>query len=306
MTNIQSFDYQAWPLVRDYDQLSLSLKIAEQVNILLSNAYQQAKTQITLNADGSDFTPYDEQAEEIAAQNIRQYDHQAKILSEELYPDAHIDLNNDTYWLIDGIDGTSNFARRIPFCNFTMAYVEKGVITIGIDLDFVHHELFYTVKDKGAFKNGQAISICEHELSESLFDFAMLPVSKKVKAVVYERQMCSAVKESWFKLQEHTGRFPRQIQSGALELAYVADGCKFDAYIVSWTRPWDWAASALLVREAGGKVTTIFGNDWQPSYEGVIAAPPKIHTQILPIVQAEFKKAILDSKENLELLSQLS
>lgn len=237
-----------------------------------------------VQADQSEFTPFDSQAEIIARRGIRKHDPNAVFLGEELSPNE--DIKGKNFWTIDGIDGTTNFSRRLPIWNFTMAYVEGGRAKIGIVYAPMFQEMYYAIEGGGAYLNGRLIKTTERSFNESVISFAPLLDVRKGKGE-YE---AVSVEASWKGMEEITRgskRFHREFQSGGLELAWVASGT-LDGYASSWTNPWDLSAGVLLVKEAGGIATNILGEEWQLSYWGVIAGSKTVHPEILGPLQKIF------------------
>lgn len=275
--------FEAWPNVVENPSLSLALSASVAAGERLHRAFY-SDYETSIKDDQSEFTPFDAQAEAIAITAIREAEPDAIIMSEELAPDQ--DISGGDFWVIDGIDGTTNFSRRIPVCNFTLAKAEGGKTRMGVVFDFLHGNLYYALKGKGAFKNGERIHASERPFKESVISFAPLRNSNRGKGVDEER-LVAALRAGMDQITDESGRFHREFQSGALELAWVAEG-KLDGYASAWTSPWDLSAGVLLVRESGGIATNIKGDDWEPSYWGVIAGNQNVHPAMLSILQRNF------------------
>ncbi|HVT01357.1 MAG TPA: inositol monophosphatase [Patescibacteria group bacterium] len=278
-------DYVRWPEVEQNESLKTAIEASLYAGELLRDAFNQ-KYDTALNPDSSDFTPFDKQAEIRARSIIQQHEPDAKFSSEELSPD--FDISEGNFWTIDGIDGTTNFKLRIPIVNFTLAKVEGGTTQVGVVYDFLHNDLYYAVKDKGAFRNGEKIEVSSRPFKESVISFAPLRYYGRDKWDE-EKAAVEATRAGMDEITDVSGRFHRELQSGGLELAWIAEG-RLDGFASSWTSPWDLSAGVLLVREAGGIVTNIYGEDWQPSFKGVIAGNREIQPQMLSIIQKHFKK----------------
>lgn len=286
MKSIHKNKYFTWPCVSQNMQLAQSLDVAFAAGeILKKNFSGSYKTYI--KEDRSAYTPFDEEAEELIRNKIFELDPQSKILGEELSPNE--DITGGNFWVIDGIDGTTNFSRHIPICNVTFAKIEKNETIIGIVYDFLHDELFYALKGEGAYLNGEKIRINERRLDESVITFAPLLYNKWREKGVMEKKVVDAVWISMKEIAFQSDRFHREFQAGALELAWLACG-RLDGYISSWTNPWDLSAGVLLVKEAGGIITNIEGGNWFPSYWGVIAGSKTVHPEILKILQSNYRK----------------
>lgn len=276
-----------WPLVEKSPELLTALVAAQVAGKMLKKAFYSS-FETFVKEDQSEFTPFDVRAERIARRIIEKRFPQAVIMGEEISPDE--DITGKNFWVIDGIDGTTNFSRKIPLCNFTMAYVENGRVKTGVVNDFLRDKVYFTLEGNGAFVNGQPIHVMEKPFKKCLTSFAPLLNVRKGKGE-FEEELVFALWNGMKKIAEDSGRFPRELQSGGLELAWVASGV-LDGYASSWTNPWDLSAGVLLVREAGGPVTNILGQEWQPSFWGVIAGTKTVQPEMLGRIQPFFLEAI--------------
>ncbi|MCL0065374.1 inositol monophosphatase [Dehalococcoidia bacterium] len=150
-------------------------------------------------------------------------------------------------WIIDPLDGTTNYAYGIPFVSVSLGLTYKDEIILGMIYDPMRDELFWAQKDKGAFLNDSAIRIAGNEIPETTvigFDLGYNDART--------REMLSRIDTFW------SGEMVlRLMGSAALGLAYVACG-RLDIYLHASIYPWDMAGGILLIREAGGEVS-----DWQ-------------------------------------------
>ncbi len=157
----------------------------------------------------------------------------------------------DYRWIIDPLDGTTNFLHQIPFFCVSVGLEHKGELIMGIIYEPNRQECFYGWKDGGAYLNGTPISVSSNnQLSESLiatgfpyYDYG--PMKAYLGALEHFMQSTRGI---------------RRLGAAALDLAYVACG-RFDAFYEYSLNPWDVAAGAFLVKEAGGRVTDFSGGD---------------------------------------------
>lgn len=275
-----------WPLVKDNPILKTALISSLSAGRMLKKAFF-TNFESSVKQDQSEFTPFDTQAELLARRIIRKYDRAAVFLGEELSPNE--DVRGRNFWTIDGIDGTTNFSRGIPIWNFTETYVEAGRARVGIVYVPLHEEMYYAVDGQGAYLNGKAIHVKERPYTESVVTFAPLLDVRKGKGES-EYAEVEALWKGMEAISKSSRRFHREFQSGGQELAWVASG-RLDGYASSWTNPWDLSAGALLVREAGGIATNILGEEWQPSYWGVIAGSQTVHPELLKVLNQLFLEA---------------
>lgn len=145
-------------------------------------------------------------------------------------------------WIVDPIDGTANFARSIPHFCISIAFVFNGRTELGAIYNPALNELYFAKRGEGATRNGQAISVS----ATPSFDRASVELgwSNRVPNATYMATMASLLE---------LGANVRRCGSGALALAYVADG-RSDAYVELHMNSWDCLAGLLLVSEAGGEV----------------------------------------------------
>ncbi len=154
---------------------------------------------------------------------------------------------SDYCWIIDPLDGTTNYAYGIPFFAVSLALICKDEIILGMIYDPMRDELFWALKGRGAFLNDSAIGIAGTRIPHTTvigFDLGYNDART--------REMLSRINTFW------SGEMVlRLMGSAALGLAYVACG-RLDIYLHLSIYPWDTAGGILLIREAGGEVT-----DWQ-------------------------------------------
>lgn len=174
-------------------------------------------------------------------------------------------------WIIDPIDGTTNFAHTFPASCVSIAYEEEGQVMMGAVYDPFRDEMFFAAKGAGAFLNGQRIFVSETKsLSHSLLATGF-PYDRKEKADTYLAMIKT------FLLLTHD---IRRVGAAALDLCYVACG-RFDGYWEANIEAWDKAAGMLLVTEAGGKVSDYSGNPMTLKGRQNLATNGLIHDEML-------------------------
>ena len=180
-------------------------------------------------------------------------------------------------WYIDPLDGTMNFAHGIPFFCISIGYEVNGEMRMGAVYDPMRDECFYAEKGKGAFRNGEPI----HVSAQADIRNALLATGFIQKAYEMGKDNFPA-----FKHMMMGTAGVRRIGCAALELSYVACG-RYDGFWDLMLRPWDVAAGFLIIREAGGIVTTLSGDPdpFKEPYE-FLAANPLLHAQLLQELKA--------------------
>jgi myo-inositol-1(or 4)-monophosphatase len=177
-------------------------------------------------------------------------------------------------WIVDPIDGTTNYAHGYPFFCTSLAYEVKGVVAVGVVYSPIMDELFVAVRGMGAYLNGSRIRVSSVSgLKASLlstgfpYDIATNPDNNIDHFVdfLYEAQAV------------------RRDGSAALNLSYVACG-RFDGFWEMYLNPWDLAAGALIVEEAGGSLSSISGGRFNIYGGGVIASNGLIQEAMTEVI----------------------
>ena len=178
-------------------------------------------------------------------------------------------------WIIDPLDGTTNFIHGIPVYSVSIALQQRDEIVLGVVYEINQAECFYAWKGSPAFLNGKKINVSKNDN----FSDAML-------ATGFPYEDCSYMNGYFDLFQDLMGncRSIRRLGSAAVDLAYVACG-RFDAFYECSLNPWDVAAGALIVQQAGGTVSDFKdGNNYLNGGE-IIASNRSIHAPLIEKVQ---------------------
>lgn len=197
-----------------------------------------------------------------------------RILTEESQP---ITSASPYRWIIDPLDGTTNFAHRLPLCCVSIAVeFNEKVILGGIYNPFMG-ELFFAESGKGAFLNGKRIRVSKMKDLLSSLLVTGFPYDRREKAAYYLK---------FFQGMMEKSQGLRRLGAAALDLAYVANG-QFEAFWELNLKPWDIAAGILLVEEAGGKVSDFQGKPLNVNEpRQLLTSNGQVHSQIISV----FKK----------------
>lgn len=191
----------------------------------------------------------DKTAEELIVKELHTIYKDAGFIVEENTRSEKKDYN----WIVDPLDGTTNFIHGIPCYAVSIALEYKGEIVLGVVYEVSRDECFYAQKDKGAFLDGRAIEVSSRKsISESLIATGF-PIYNFERIDNYLSTM------KYFMERTHG---LRRIGAASVDLCYVACG-RMDAYFEYNLKPWDVAAGALIVKEAGGTIYDFSGgNNW--------------------------------------------
>lgn len=183
----------------------------------------------------------------------------------------------ENLWIVDPIDGTTNFAHGMPLCGVILSYVSKGTVMFGAIYDPFRDELFTAWRGKGAFLNGRKISCCEtSELKSAVVCTGSPPNFLSLEACLRATNLISS-----------KVRTMRMLGSAATMLSWVACG-RVTAYFEADLNVWDLAAGALIIQEAGGKVTDVWGKPYSLRTRNIVASNTPIHSILREqLVEAE-------------------
>ncbi len=217
-------------------------------------------------------TEMDLLAEKVIVSEIRKRYPDHSLLAEE-----KTDLRGDSpyRWVIDPLDGTTNYAHGYPVFSVSIALEKAGEVILGVVYDPTRDELFVGKKGKGARLNGRKIHVSSTpKLSECLLATGFPYDIRETAADNFDHFRN-------FALRVHA---VRRAGSAALDLCYVAAG-RFDGFWEMKLGPWDLAAGSLMVREAGGKVTDFLGTPLVLDGKYVLASNGKIHREMMKVLK---------------------
>jgi myo-inositol-1(or 4)-monophosphatase len=170
-------------------------------------------------------------------------------------------------WVIDPLDGTTNYAHQYPFSAVSIGLLVNGLPTLGVIFDPWHQELFRAATGLGATRNRQPIQVsATNQLAESLL----------VTGFAYDRRETDDHNYREFCYLTHITQGVRRGGAAAIDLAYVACG-RLDGYWERGLSPWDLAAGVVIVREAGGLVTAYDQSDFVLNSGRILATNGAIH-----------------------------
>ena len=247
-----------------HPMLNIAVRAARVAGNIIMRGYE-ARDELKLEQKGAnDFvTQIDKDAEQAIIHKIQQSYPDHAFIGEESGATGD---NTEFTWIIDPIDGTTNFVKGIPHFCVSIALLHKGRIEQGLVFDPVRSELFTAGRGTGAQLNGYRIRATQPKELDNTILATGFPFRDRTGFDAYNQVFC--------KIFADSGDV-RRSGSAALDLAYVASG-RYDGYYERGVQAWDIAAGELLVREAGGIVTDFKGNN-DPLHKGeIVAGSPKV------------------------------
>src|SRR5436190_6109779 len=252
--------------------LNFAIEIARDAGQLLLEKFGR-KIKISKKGDINLVTEADLASEALIIERIKSYYPKHSILAEEAGNAVTIGGENTWKWIIDPLDGTTNFAHGYPCFCVTLALEHDGEIVVGVTFDPTRNELFAAERGQGASLNNKPIRVSQTEkLSEALV-VTGFPYD-------FKRQSNFARHLTEFLL---TSRGVRRDGSAAIDMAYIACG-RFDGFWEEGLNPWDMAAGVLLIEEAGGQVTGYDNSKFNIYQPPVLASNGLIHSQMIDVL----------------------
>lgn len=221
-------------------------------------------------------TAVDLASEERIKEHIKRHFPDHSFLAEESGEETHA---SPYRWVIDPLDGTTNYIQGFPVFCVSIALLEEGEVVLGVIYDPNLNDLYWAVKGGGAYKDGEPIHVTDRESLEGAFLATGFPFRAKDVLDPY----LETFKEVFLK-----AKGVRRAGSAALDLAYVARGV-FDGFFEFGLSSWDLAAGSILIREAGGVITDFGGGNRFLESGNAVAGTPGVHSHLLSIVRKHFK-----------------
>ncbi len=268
-----------------HPMLNVAVRAARRAGRIINRASLDLETVTVMRKQRNDFvTEVDRAAEQAIIETLLGAWPDHTILGEESGhivagksgPGGRAIEQEENVWIIDPLDGTTNFIHGLPQYGVSIALMQRGQITQAVIYDPTRDELFTASRGAGAFLNDRRIRVSKHQkLEESLvgtgFPFRNLDRIEEYMAI--------------FRGLSERAAGIRRPGAAALDLAWVACG-RFDAFFEIGLAPWDVAAGSLLISEAGGLIGNFEG---EPDYlftERVVAGSPKVFVAMLALMRS--------------------
>jgi myo-inositol-1(or 4)-monophosphatase len=257
--------------------LKIALQAVQEAGDMIASNFQNLQDSDIQTKGKNDYvTRVDREAEAIISRVLLNKFPRHQILGEEC---GYSSKKSKYLWVIDPLDGTTNFIRGIPHFAISLAFLVNGKAVFGLIYNPLSEERFHAIKDQGAFLNNRRIAVSRKKTLRSAFGATGFPF--KVPQF----------------LEAYTGTFRsllsrcqdlRRCGSAALDLAYTACG-RYDFFWESHLLPWDFMAGKLIVEEAGGKTSDFQGQELPLQTSSVLAANKTLYPKILKIISPNFK-----------------
>jgi myo-inositol-1(or 4)-monophosphatase len=260
------------------------------LNVMIKAAYRAGRSlkrdlgevenlQVSLKGPRNFVTAADRRAEEIVREELAKARPDYGFLGEEGGARAGADMSHR--WIVDPLDGTTNFLHGIPHFAVSIALERNGAIVAALTFNPANDELFVAERGKGAFLNDRRIRVAARKRLAEAVVACGLPHFGRGDLTLARYEIAAA--------QQHFAGL-RRYGAATLDLAWIAAG-RLDAYWERDLSPWDLAAGMLLVREAGGFVTDLDGGDAVLTKGQVAAGNDTMHHELLRLLKEAGKEA---------------
>lgn len=257
-----------------HPMLNIAVRAARKAGNFIAKSYETPDAVEASQKGSNDFvTNIDKEAERIITVIIQKAYPEHTIIGEE--QGELLGSDNDVQWVIDPLDGTTNFIKRFPHFAVSIAVRIKGRTEVGVVYNPMTNELFTAVRGQGAQLNGYRLRCSNAKELDGTILATGFPFKAKQHSATYMNIVSSLFTEC--------ADF-RRTGSAALDLAYVASA-RVDGFFEIGLKPWDFAAGELLVREAGGIVCDFVGNPNYLHSGNIVAGNPRVVKGLLANVR---------------------
>jgi len=265
-----------------HPMLTIAVKAARRAGAIINRAGRNLDVIAVREKAANDFvSEVDREAERDIIRTLRDAYPTHAILAEESGSSG----TSEFQWIIDPLDGTTNFLHGFPQYAVSIALAHKGIITQAVVYDPVRNDLFTATRGRGAFLNESRLRVSKRDHLKPCLIGTGFPYRQLEHLEAYLNMMRDVVK--------HTAGI-RRPGSSALDLAYVASG-RVDGFWELGLCKWDIAAGALLVTEAGGMIGDLQGNEGYLDSGNVVAGNPKVFAQLLQTIAPHLTPALKKS-----------
>lgn len=266
-----------------HPMLTIAVKAARRAGSIINHASMNLDRLTVTRKAHSDFvSEVDGAAEEAIIKTLLDAYPDHSILAEESGESGNVN-KSEYQWIIDPLDGTTNFLHGFPKYCVSIALLHRGVLSQAVVYDPLNNELFTASRGSGAFLNDHRVRVSSRvQLSEALIGTGF-PFRDFTHIEAYLAMFKDIIPRT---------AGIRRPGSAALDLAYVATG-RYDGFWETGLAPWDIAAGCLLILEAGGMVSDLEGNGHYLESGQVVAGNPKIFAQLLQVIAPHLTEQLI-------------
>ena len=254
--------------------LSFCRQTAERAGAILARGFNRSHQRVAYKGRIDPVTEYDLKSERYITGEIKKRFPDHAILTEE---GTATGVDSQSRWIIDPLDGTVNFAHGFPIYCVSIGFEHEGKLMAGAVYDPERHELFSAARGRGAFLNGKRIQVAgERRLERALL----------ATGFGYNIRTARRNNLGLFARMAKRAQGVRRPGSAAIDLCWLAAG-RIDGFWELYLHPWDTAAAALIVQEAGGTVSRINGRPYSVFDPDVLAANNTLHRAMKEVLSGK-------------------
>jgi myo-inositol-1(or 4)-monophosphatase len=254
--------------------LDFAIQTARDAGRILAERFGR-KIEISNKSEIDLVTESDLASERLIIDRIRTYYPRHSILAEESGASTPHENESGWRWIIDPLDGTTNYAHGYPCFCVSIALENQGRMEIGVVYDPIRDEMFAAERGQGASLNGRRITVSQTRSLASALLCTGFPYDVRERNE-FARHFASFIMHA---------QGVRRDGAAALDLAYVAAG-RFDGFWEEGLKPWDVAAGALIIEEAGGRISNYLGAPLDIHNPPIVASNGLIHDQMREVLNA--------------------
>jgi len=260
-----------------HPMLNIAIRAARKAgNVVIKSYENPASIKVDAKGENDFITNADKAAESLIIETIKKVYPDHTIIAKESGITKGSD--NDVQWVIDPIDGTTNFIKGIPHCSISIAVRLKGKTEAAVVYNPMANELFTASRGQGAQLNGYRIRVNNAKDLEN----TILAIAFPHKQKQYSDSYFNVLQKLFTKCADF-----RRTGSAALDLSYIAAG-RIDGFFEIGLKPWNIAAGELILREAGGIITDFAGGNNYMASGNVVSGSPKVVKDLITLALNEW------------------
>lgn len=262
--------------------MAAALRAAKAGGAVLRRYYGDATLEVASKGRNDFVTRADRESETAVVGELRQAFPDHRVLAEE--GGAHPGGSSELEWVIDPLDGTTNFLQGLPVWAVSIACRREEELVAAVVLDPCSRNVFTAARGEGAFWNDRPMRVSERSSLDGAFLATGYPFRAKAALDVYLEMFRAIFQEA---------RAIRRCGAAALDLAYTAAGV-YDGFFEFRLSPWDVAAGALLIEESGGAISDLDGGRGWFTAGNILAGSPGVHRDLLTTARAHASEERID------------